>query len=195
MNTLETILAILSGWLAAAFGWIKWWYGIREKRRERTAKERAEAQLNEARNRADAAFFLASSARANDFPSGHNSTWFTSNGNVLSVFTEEVHPNVPAGTSIVLPLANEGEDIKGVSFQKDGVPIRHVRYTDGDRNLWGILEYPFDPDARGKIEIVEVRFESRNGFHRVHRYAMEHGRRRFFRVEPRLPFADGVASS
>jgi hypothetical protein len=168
---------------------IRWWYQVREKRRERAAKERAEAQLNQARNRADAAFFLASSVRVNDFPSGLNSTWLTGNGNVLSVLNEEVHPSIPAGTLVVLPLANDGEDVRGVSFQKNGASIRHVRYTNGNRTLWGILEYPFDPDSRGKIEIIEVRFESRNGFHRVHRYAMEHGRRRFFRIEPPLPIA------
>src|ERR1017187_4025631 len=46
------LLAILSGWLAAAFGWIKWWYELVEKRREKVAKEKAEAALAEIRRRA-----------------------------------------------------------------------------------------------------------------------------------------------
>lgn len=181
----------IGGWLVAAIGWFKWWYEIREKRKEKVAKEKAEAELTAARNRADAAFFLASSERVNQFECGHNKTWSISNENVLSVFRDEISSNVSAGTPIVLPLANEGEDVKAVSFMKSGTPIRSIRYTNGDRHLWGILEYNFDPASLGKREVVEVSFESRNGFHRVHRYALEHGRRSFVRIDPPLPNASG----
>ena len=188
MTSVEIIVAI-GGWLIASIGWFKWWHELYEKRRERVAKEKVEAELSEARNRADAAFFLASATRVNQFDCGHNKTWFISNGNVLSVFRDQIASDTPAGTPIVLPLANEGEEAKSASFQKSGTPIRSVRYTNGDRDLWGILEYPFDPASLGKSEVVEVSFESRNGFHRIHRYAMEHGRRSFVRIDPPLPIA------
>lgn len=191
MSTTELIVAAIGGWLVASIGWFKLWYKIREKRREKEAKEKAEAELAAAHNRADAAFVVASVAQVNRFYSAYDKAWSVSNGNVLSVFNNEISANTPAGTTIVLPLSNEGEDVKAASFQKSGTRIRSIHYTGGDRHLWGILEYPFDPNARGKREIVEVSFESRNGFHRLHRYAMEHGRRSFIRIEPPLPVASG----
>lgn len=190
MNTIE-LIALIGGWLAAAFGWFKWLYEIQEKRREKLAKEKAEAELTAAHSRADAAFFSASVERRTMFECGQDKTWFTSNSNVLSVFRDEVSNDIPAGTPIVLPLANDGEDVKAATFRKSGIPISSIRYTNGDRDLWGILEYPFDPALFGKREIIEVSFESRNGFHRIHRYATEHGRRLFVRVEPSLPRPSG----
>ena len=168
--------------------WGGWYYEYGEKRRERAEKTKAEAELAAAHNRADAAFFRASSEQGN-FECGLHKTWFVSNGDVLSVFRDEVAFDTPAGTPIVLPLANEGEDVKAATFKKSGTPIHSIRYTGGGRgqDLWGILEYPFDPASLGKTEIVEVSFESRNGFHRIHRYSMEHGRRIFLRIDPPLP--------
>jgi len=191
MSTIELIITAIGGWLVASVGWFTLLCEIQEKRKEKAAKEKAEAELTAARNRADAAFFLASSERVNQFECGHDKVWSISNENVLSVFRDEISPNVPAGTPIVLPLANEGEDVKAVAFQKSGTALRSIRYTNGDRHLWGILEYPFDPALLGKREIVEVSFESRNGFHRVHCYATEHGRRSFVRIDPPLPITAG----
>jgi hypothetical protein len=61
------LLAILSGWLAAAFGWIKWLYELREKRLERAAKEKAQSELVEIRRRAtdNSPLFLVNNERFN----------------------------------------------------------------------------------------------------------------------------------
>jgi hypothetical protein len=182
--TTPEVFVVAIGWFGSLAGWLYEW---RDKRRERAARETTEAELEVARNRADAAFFTDSVETFTMLTCGYNTAWLSANDNVLCWMRDAVSPDTAKGTTIVLPLANEGEDAKAVTFQKAGTPMQSTRYTDGDRGLWGIIEYPFDPGSFGKREIVEVRFESCNGFHRVHRYTMEHGRRRFCRIDPPLP--------
>ena len=184
MTAIElSVVAI--GWLGTLVGWLYEW---RAKRRERAAKETADAALDAAQNRADAAFFIPSVAKSfGMLPCGDGKVWHVANSNVLCYARDAVPMDIPAGTPVVLPLANDGEEVYGVTFAKLGISMRSIRYTDGERHLWGILEYPFDPASFGQREIVEVHFESRKGFQRIHRYAMEHGRRQFVRIDPPLP--------
>ncbi|MGH7956952.1 MAG: hypothetical protein ACREH8_08060 [Opitutaceae bacterium] len=193
----EFLLGVATGGITAIYPWIKFLVERRDKNAERAAKlraeektTRAEAALAAADSRADAPFFIPSVARENLFMSGGSQGWHVMNGNVLSVFQDTVAVGIPAGTPVVLPLANRGEKPRWVGFKINGVKIPHVEYTDGTEELWGILEYPFDPAANGDGQIVEVFFESGKGVQRVHRYGMQHGSRRFGRLDP-APSPDG----
>jgi len=93
--------------LAAAFGWIKWLHELREKRKERTAKECVEAELRETRRRAtdSSPLFLISLKPFNGVttpsakPTEH---FFFPAGHPACFLRDEVAHNVMSGESIYL---------------------------------------------------------------------------------------------
>ena len=125
------LLAILSGWLAAAFGWIKWLHELREKRREKAAKDKAESELVAIRRQAadSRPLFLLSQLAFNGVtvPSGKPAehTFIPpGNGCLLCYVRDEVDRKVPAGDFIFLLVENHGSNAYEITIQIDGHPAR-----------------------------------------------------------------------
>jgi hypothetical protein len=142
--------------------------------------------------RAHAPFFAISEARFERLYEAHEngeiSTWRSSNGNILCFDREEVAAKCPAGTAIFLVIENGGEEPRGLiaHLEKSAVTLACEPEFKGAQNL-RFLKYSFDPGALGRRQILELAFEGSNGGQYIHRYAMEHGRRKLVRIDPPAP--------
>ncbi|MBI4024825.1 MAG: hypothetical protein HY360_07565 [Verrucomicrobia bacterium] len=156
-------------------------YGLRKDRALRAMHRRAHAP-----------FFCVSEARFERLyeagKDGEIPTWSSGNGNVLCFAREEVAAKCPAGTAIFLVLENRGEEPRGLvaNMEKCPVTLAVEAKFKGAQNL-RFLKYSFDPSALGRRQVLELAFEGSNGGQYIHRYAIEHGRRKLVRIDPPAP--------
>lgn len=197
----ERVQMISALWLsccAAVFGWLKWLFELREKRKERNAKEqekaakeRAEAELKIIRRRAleTAPYLAPAEERFNGievkdledgkfywFPAGHL--------RVLSAFRDEVDKqNVKTGMKVYLIVSNRGSNAEEVRFTLDGQPCRMDAVDARAFQLNGLI-YIYDAALHGKEQVIEMNFLAPNGVRDTHRYRTRHGVRILKRIDP-----------
>ena len=192
----ELFSNIYAAWITAALGWAGLIFLLREKiylqselKKAEASEKKQEAVLAAALERADAPFFEPSAERREGY-SSIQGMWPVEFPNVLHPGRATVPGDLPAGSMVVLPLANQGELPRHVEFSIDAVELRFIRYERPDGKLCGLIEYPFDPAQLGKRQVVEVLFESQKAIQRFHLYETVHGSRHFRRIDPPLPARD-----
>ena len=191
LPTSAELLGLLSGWLLAAFGWIKWLHELREKRRERAAKEKAETALLEIRRRAtdSSPLFLLSSERFNGVtipgskPTEHF-VFLAGHACLLCYMRDEVDRKVPLGEFIYLLVEHRGSDAYEISIQLDEEEAGFIQAeADGHYPIYAI-RYAYRPEYHGREQTIKVRFLAANGVRDTHRYATSHGIRAIKRIDP-----------
>ena len=194
MPTLEEIgtgFAIFGGWLTALFGWIKWWHELRDKRKERAARLKAEAELAAARRRSveSSPYLVPSDRRFNGVTvpakePGQRLIIHAGCGGLLCFMRDEVQRDVTAGESIYLLVDNHGRDAYEIAIDLDGEPVGLVKAeTEGGDGILAI-RYPYRPEFHGRAQTIQIGFLSAGGHPDAHRYAMRHGFRTLQRIDP-----------
>ena len=191
MSIPEIIGTTVSGWLIAAFGWLKWWYEIREKRRERAAKERAEAALLEIKRRAidSSLYLLISEHRFNGItaPSDKPTEQFFIPPNdpcLLCFMRDEVDRKMPSGQPTYLLVENHGCDAYEISIQLDGEAVGFIQVNADEAYPLHAIRYPYRPESHGKDQTIQIGFLAANGVRDTHRYMTRHGIRTLKRIDP-----------
>lgn len=196
----ETIILIcttITGWLAAAFAWIKWLYEIREKRKEKkekekekAAKEKAETELQEIRRRGDGPYLVPNDAYFNALyiHNGPGQVGFMQPGypSLLCADRQEVSQDIEEPVTFL--VENTGKAVRAVTIKLDGEEIHIEKEADmQDAHGFQFLVYPYYKDKHGKEQTITISFESSNGVHDTHHYKTRHGFRILKRVDPYLP--------
>ena len=197
MSPLERFAADVIVFLAGSIGWIKFWFEIREKRREKVAKEKAEASAAKAnaellaiRRRGEAPYLSLSAERFGHLyystgKPGEMGMWSCGDVNVLSDVRDEVGEEMEAGDPVILVVENTGQATRRTSIKLDAKPIKFVQEPKfqgaNDRHF---LEYAFVPELRGKEQVIQIQFEAVSGVQDTHLYLTEHGRRVLHRIDP-----------
>lgn len=112
-------------------------------------------------------------------------TWYVGNGNVLSFMRAQVSVDTPAGTAVILPLDNKGEAARRLRLDSDlkGLQICQEADFDGAHGL-NFLKYNYEPDKRGKLVNITMKFETSEGRLAEHVYQTTHGEFDFRRIKP-----------
>src|ERR1700733_10608181 len=191
MNTLEMILTALSGWLIGAFGWFKFLHELREKRQEKSAKEKAEAALREIRRRAtdSSPYLLVSKYRFNGVTVPTNNPTqqlFMPPGSpsLLCFMRDKVDTQVPAGELIYLLVENNGSDAYEIAIHLDGELASLIQVQADRRHVLHAIRYPYHPEWHGREQVIKISFLAANGVRDTHRYATAHGIRALKRTDP-----------
>lgn len=190
MDLLIAIGAALVGWATAALGWLRWLHELREKRREKTAKEKAEATLREISRRAPALspYFAVSNKRFNSLsiPSENspNRRSISFGGGLLCFMGNEVGRDLPAGDWVYLAIANHGGDAYEISIDIDGAGACLIDGKTGEGDQLMLIRYPFGMVERGVDQTIKVRFLRSDGVRDEHVYTTQHGRRVLKRIDP-----------
>ena len=184
----------LLGWilplLAALYNWLRWHLERREKKAERAAKERAEAELALIRRRATGPFLRPNLKRFNflyyDSKRSHEVGFRPmGRGDMLDAITSEIADSVPAGHWVYFVIENVGEATRESILRLDGLPILLHREPDiSDANNLFFISYAFDPNQKGNPQTLEVEFLSETGVRDTHKYYTEHGKRILRRTDP-----------
>lgn len=183
------IAGIIIPGIGAAFGWIQWWYQIREKRHEKSEKEKAQAELALIHNRGDAPFFASCMTLFDQLycrvKDSHVQFVPASNGNILCYARDEVSRDAPPGTKIYFVIENRGQSTRQTAFKLDGEPIElgQEPKIQGAQDL-DYFAYLYNPDKHGKLQNIEVWFETASGVQATHIYQMQHGKRYLKRINP-----------
>jgi hypothetical protein len=189
----EEICALIVGWLAAIFGWVKWLYEIKEKRRERAAKEKAESELKEIRRRSNAPYLRPNDSRLNGLywdrgQPGRISFVTPLHGNLLCQLRNEVDLKPEDEQIVLFVVDNIGESARSVTLKLDNETISMQREADM-QNAHGFyfLVYPYKKAKHGAEQRLALSFESATGVQDTHIYKTRHGIRLLQRTDPPLP--------
>lgn len=191
------ICTTVSGFLAAAIGWFKWWHELQEKRWEKaekdaanSAKQRAETALADATRRAadTSPYFMLSKERFNgvEVPTANpwESKWYSpGDPSLLCYARNEVERTLPAEEPIYLLIENHGSDAFEISIQLAGEPVSFVEVKAGHQTLYA-FRYAYHPERHGSEETIKLSFLAANGFRDTHAYATAHGFRSLKRIDP-----------
>lgn len=191
MNTLATILGILSGWAVAAFGWIKWLHELREKRAERAAKQKAEAELREIHRRSAerCPYFSLFDGRFNMItaPSdelGQLDSLSPNSGSVLCFWCDEVDRSIKSGAAIHLLVENQGCTAYEIAVTLDAEPVKFLEVQTYESHVLNAIKYAYRPEHHGAEQTLEIQFLAEDGVRDRHRYVTKHGFRILKRIDP-----------
>ena len=159
---------------------------------ERRARKRADNELQEIKRRGDAPFLTVSNANFqqlyHELKQNVVNVWHATNGNVLSCFRDEVGSDMEKGLPVIFVVDNAGQSARGIIVRLEGEEIAFKREVDfsGSQGLY-FLEYPYDPEKRGKEQKLTFSFETSSGVQDAHIYITRHGMRFLKRIDPALP--------
>lgn len=194
----EEVLKQVPVGAAALIGWWQFLLARRDKRvaeaNEAEAKRTqatAEAEMQAIRRRAltSAPYFepTQQSAMLYQFPdkvSGEMRIVSLRTGRLIDLTTDQVPEAFPKGATVMLVVDNKGQGAVEEVLDLDGVPVA-LHESRHARSLGALLiEYPYDPAMRGKIQTLTMRFLTRDGAREVHKYETKHGMRWLRRIDP-----------
>ncbi len=181
-------IAVILG--AAAGSLATWLLDLPGKRKAQKAQSAAEGELTAIRRRGNAPYLTPSNALFNIArepvrENGQGAGWSPINSNVLCWMRQEVPPDLPEDTPVVLIVGNSGQPARRVDVKLDNreVFFRQEPDVDGAQGLL-LLKYPYQPKMRGQMQILEIAFETPDGMQDVHRYETRHGIRHLRRIDP-----------
>lgn len=159
---------------------------------ERRARKRADNELQEIKRRGDAPFLTVSNANFqqlyHELKQDVVNVWYATNGNVLSCFRDEVGSDMGKGLPVVFVVDNAGQSARAIIVKLDSEEIAFKREVDfSDSQGLYFLEYPYDPEKRGKEQRLTLSFETSSGVQDTHIYMTRHGMRFLKRIDPPLP--------
>lgn len=178
-----------------------WIWGIPKRRKEKLAREKAEADVKNAvaaqakaeanllliRRRGDAPLLVPDDAMFNNIyeANGANIHFLSAaNPRVLCWLREEV-VGVKANEPVFFLVKNVGKAAPQVSLRLDGESIRLLKEPEIDSaHGYHFLKYPYNPEMHGQIQRLMMRFVSETGFEDTHTYELIHGHRTLRRVDP-----------
>jgi hypothetical protein len=189
-ETTIVVIAAIGGWLTAALGWFKWWYEIREKNKEKAAKEKAEKELREIKRRGDAPYLVPNDALFNGIyiSNGPGQVGYMTpfHSALLYADRKEVGPDTEG--DVVFLVENQGRPARAVTIKLDGEEISIEKEADlNDAHGYQFIVYPYHKEKHGKEQIISISFESSSGVHDTHYYKTRHGFRILKRADPDLP--------
>ena len=175
---------------AAAFVWVKWLHELREKRKERAAREIAENELRLIRRRGSAPFLSPDPTTFNIFylpqeKPGEIPIIHAGSDRLLCFARQEVARTLPADSGIAFIFQNRGESADKIRLTMDGEQLELIKEPEID-DAHGLVAfgYKYRPALHGKEQFIAVWFQSRGGFEDTHRYRTVHGFRVLDRVDP-----------
>lgn len=191
-TTLALVAGLVVSFLAAVFGWVRWLHELGEKRRERAARQDAEAKLALMRRRslAECPYF----SLYDELPdmlilpkdgTGEVNAILDGSPHLLSCSRNEVGPEVEEGDPVLLLIENNGQRAQEVSVTLDNKPIEfmHVEeHSTGQRIP--VFSYPYRLEMLGREQTLTVSFLSVSGARDTHRYLTKHGVRFLRRIDP-----------
>jgi hypothetical protein len=178
-----------------------WIWGIPKRRKEKVAREKAEAEVKNAmaaqakaeanllliKRRGDAPFLKSDDAMFNNIYEANGPEvhfWSAGNPRVLCWLRGEV-AGVKANEPVIFLVKNVGKAAPQVSIKLDGESIRLLREPDvAAAHGFYFLKYPYNPEKHGQIQRLLVQFVSESGFEDTHIYELIHGHRTLHRVDP-----------
>lgn len=179
-----SIYTTISGWLVAF-----WQYCGKKKSEKR--EQIAAAEIQAIRRRGNAPYLQPENRRFNALyfdngKPGQMGCWHGTNGNILSVFLDEVSREMPKDTLVIFLIENTGQHGRRVKILLDGQPITLVSEAEiKSANNFQWLQYPYDPAKHGKEQLLTIAFETNDGVQDIHTYMIEHGRRKIVRIDPK----------
>lgn len=157
--------------------------------REHRARRRAERELEEIQRRAEAPYLATTAGRFNvlyveDEKLGGLTALTVGTGNVLGFDCEEID-SLPVGTPVFLLVENRGKRARSVAASLDGQPcLIGTTIENGNCPSIQYVRYIYDAKLKGKIQTLELRFETDSGVQGRHLYQTTHGRRALKRIDP-----------
>ena len=178
--------------VAALFGWVKWWYEILDKRKERAAKEKAEAELAAIRRRSFevSPYLMTSNRRFNGIQipgavAAGPSIWLSPlNPYLMCYYRDEVDREHPAGKAVFMVVENAGPQALDVHMKVEGEEIQVIEPENSDASGLILLCYPYRPELHGIKQTLEMEFDRPDGVRDRHRYEIKHGVRYLRRLDP-----------
>lgn len=181
---------LMVGGAAAVYPWVKWLHEIRQKRKEKEGREKAEAELKLIRRRGDAPFLALDESRFEQFlfpPAEPGKIRFVRPGSsmLLCYARQEVERDTPGNHAVMLVFENRGLAADKIKVTLEGHPVTILSEPD-IRSANGLvaLQYDYHRECHGQEQTFIVWFQARNGFEDTHRYRTRHGIRELERVDP-----------
>ena len=187
--SLETV-SIVVAILVAVIGWLQVLRETKEKRQEKIAREKAEAELAMIKRRATGPYLHLNQSRFNwlyfdNGKPGEIGMRAMGHGDMLDSVRDEVAKDVPEGHEIFLLIRHTGEDANEVVLKLDDACIQLRREIDiDDAHGFLFISYPYKPAKHGHTQKITLEFLSSSGVRDTHTYETMHGKRILRRIDP-----------
>lgn len=108
-------------------------------------------------------------------------------GNQIFRPWDDTQGKIEDGETVLLALENQGEEVRNVTDDwEDGIGISGYKgVISNDNSRSANLFYRFEKEKEGKVEKINITFETLDGIVQTHTYETIHGKCHFKRISPK----------